>query len=262
MSINHLIVPDPHDDPNQSQARFEALGNLILDRRPQKISILGDFADFASLCTHDESSISALQRDLKDEIESAHVARSLIERPMMELNKVLAKKKKALYKPEKNDHEGNHEYRTKRFINKAVNSKLKNLIPSDLTGYEKFGWNHVPYEGDNPGVNVVDGIMIAHYLTSGSMGKPIGGQYGGAALCRKKHMSCIVGHDHRLNHYREGGINTIHGLVAGCYFDYYMNYAGQSNPEWWSGIHILHMTGYGQYDLESISIERVKELYL
>src|SRR6185369_3275942 len=48
-----LVVPDAHVSPNQDLARFASLGNLITDKKPDNIILMGDFATLDSLSAWD-----------------------------------------------------------------------------------------------------------------------------------------------------------------------------------------------------------------
>lgn len=266
MSKTILVIPDSHAMPGQDLSRYTAAGRLIVDRKPDYIVELGDFGDFESLCIHDGKGTmeaAALPR-LLDDIEVAQEARRLLMQPYYDYRKnylnVHKKAKTSGYIPQLYALEGNHEYRFRRFIEK--NPKFARLVDHDITGILAHGWTPVPYEGLNPGILELEGMLYAHYFTSGAMGKPISGKYVGAALINKKHMSCTGGHGHRLLWHQELGIRTLSGLEAGWFGEAFMPYAGQANKEWWSGLTIQHITGPGEYDPEFISIQRVKEQYL
>lgn len=66
----HLVVPDPHAHPDYSNKRFEYLGKLIVDLKPDKVICLGDFADLPSLCSYDKGTAGFEGRRYKDDVAS------------------------------------------------------------------------------------------------------------------------------------------------------------------------------------------------
>ena len=48
-----LFIPDAHSEPEHDNKRFEALGKLVYDIRPDFVVEIGDFTDFSSLCKYD-----------------------------------------------------------------------------------------------------------------------------------------------------------------------------------------------------------------
>ena len=51
-----LIIPDCHAHPDYDNNRFDWLGNLIIEERPDTILCLGDLADMPSLSSYDKRS--------------------------------------------------------------------------------------------------------------------------------------------------------------------------------------------------------------
>lgn len=57
-----LVVPDAHARPDENQSdfdRFFAVGELILDLRPDAVVCIGDLGDFRSLNQHTAKSAAA-----------------------------------------------------------------------------------------------------------------------------------------------------------------------------------------------------------
>jgi hypothetical protein len=51
------------------------------------------------------------------------------------------------------------------------------------------------------------------------------------------------------------------GLVCGCYQDYSSDWAGEVNKLWIPGVAIKRGVDNGVYDLEWISLERIRKEY-
>jgi hypothetical protein len=248
-----LVIPDAHAHPDFNNRRFKWLGELVADLKPDKVICLGDWADLPSLCTYDKGTKGFEGRRYKDDIASAIQAQEFFFAP------IKARKKK---QPKFIMLEGNHEYRIKRAINSDA-AQLDGIISPDDLLYRKFGWDYVEYEGATPGVVEEDGIAYAHYFTSGVMGRPIGGIHPAYQLIHKQYMSCTQGHVHTTDYCVRTSANgrNLHGLVAGCYQDYYADWAGEANNLWWKGVVFKENVENGQYDPRWISLATIKKEY-
>ena len=58
MSKTHLIIPDSHAHPDYKNDRYDWLGKLILDLKPDVLVNIGDTADMASLSAYDKGKAS------------------------------------------------------------------------------------------------------------------------------------------------------------------------------------------------------------
>lgn len=255
----HLVIPDSHAKPGVSNRRFELLGKLIVDRRPDVIVNIGDMADMESLCTYDKGTKSFEGRRYESDLEAMYIAQNYMLRPLWELQASQAKSKKAKYLPELHYCIGNHEARIDRVTEKQP--ELSGFMNIKDLALESYGWNVVPFLDTLE----VDGIHYAHYFTGGVMSKPIGGDNAASTLLRKQHVSCTMGHTHTLD-YKVQTTATgqrIHGLICGSFLepDQIESYAGPANKLWWRGVIMKHIRGYGDYDLELISIERLEKEY-
>lgn len=140
----HLVIPDPHAHPDYHNKRFEALGNLIVDLKPDKVICLGDFADLPSLCSYDKGTKGFEGRRYKDDIDSALDAQEKLFDPIKK-----AKKKR----PEFYMLEGNHEHRISRAIS-ADAAKLDGIISLDDLKYESLDGTLSSTEGQRRGLGL------------------------------------------------------------------------------------------------------------
>jgi hypothetical protein len=95
------------------------------------------------------------------------------------------------------------------------------------------------------------------------MGRAIGGERPAYTLLTKQFASCTQGHSHLLDYCRrvDPNGNSILGLTVGCFFDYHADWAGPSNKFYWRGVIICRNVENGDYDLECISMKRLKDVY-
>lgn len=249
----HLIIPDPHADPDHSLSRFAWLGEMIADVKPDTVVCIGDWADMPSLCSYDKGKGGFQNRRYAHDVSSAITAQELMFLP-------LKKRKKKL--PRFVMMKGNHDHRIERAISLDAVQLEGVISPKDLA-YEAFGWEVVDYQGSSPGMLEIDGIIYSHYFTSGVLGTPISGLHPAYSMVTKKLSSCVAGHSHTTDYCVRSNASGdfVQGLVVGCYIDYFADFAGQSNSSWWRGVVVLHGVDNGQYDPQWIGIDRIKEAY-
>lgn len=250
----HLVIPDSHAHPDFPNDRFTWLGKLIVDIKPDVVIDIGDMADMASLCSYDKGNLSSEGRRYVDDINIYRDANNRILTEIKDYNK---KSKKKAYKPRMVKLRGNHEHRIIRAADKDP-AMFGKISLHDLQD-EKMGWE--VYDFLVP--VVIDGITYCHYFVSGVMGKPIGGIAPARMLLNKGSISATQGHSHLFDYSEATRFDgqRIQGLVCGCYIDYHADYAGQANKMWRSGVVIKRHVKNGTYDMEFISIDRIRGMY-
>jgi hypothetical protein len=248
-TTTHLVIPDQHAHPSYNNDRFEYLGKLIVDLKPDVVVSLGDTADMPSLSTYDRGTKGFEGRRYKADIEATLDAQERMFNPIKK-----AKKKK----PKFIMTEGNHEHRIVRAINS--DAILDGTISLGDLQYKEYGWEVFPFL--TPAV--VGGIAYSHYFTSGVMGRPVGGENPAKSLLNKQFMSCTAGHTHTLDFATTTNAagKRCMGLVGGCYVDYASDWNNvQSEALWWSGVIIKRNVEDGCYDPQFVSIESLKKEY-
>lgn len=255
MSKTHLIVPDGHAVHDHNNSRFDLVGKLLLDLKPDALINLGDLADMPSLSTYDKGKASFHGRNYAKDIEAALDANERIFGPIKK-----AKKKK----PRSIILEGNHEHRIKKLleVEPHLSGGRFGVSFSDL-GYDDNYHEVVEYSGGNPGIIHVDGINYAHYVISGVSGRAYSSKHHAQGLTITQHTSTVVGHSHLFDYHinRDMTGKAKMGLVAGVFQDYESPWAGHINKMWASGLCILRNIENGVGDLEWVSMERLKKEY-
>ena len=248
----YLVIPDQHAHPEYHNERANWIGELIKETRPDVVVNMGDAADMSSLCSYDKGKKDFQGRTYRKDIDSHLDFQDRIW-------STVRKSKKKL--PRRIFLHGNHENRIAKTI--QIQPELENTISFDDLDLETWYDTIVPYSGGTPGSIILDGIRFAHYLVSGSMGRPIGGEHHAHSLLTKTHYSCVVGHSHLFDHCirTKGDGKKILGLVAGCYQDYDSSYAGESCLYWSRGLLLLNSVENGVYDLQSISLDKLRKTY-
>lgn len=249
MAKDILVIPDTHLRPGAGCERMTWLGKMIVDRKPDVVVHIGDLFDMPSLCSHDKGKGIFWSRNYKKDLDAGHVGMDALHSQL----------RKGKYNGDLRFLLGNHEQRIDRAI--AEDPRLEGTI-----GYGDFkmaerGWNVTDFND----IVEIEGVHFSHYFTTGVMGKPISGDNAAMSLLQKQHVSCVQGHSH-LYGYAErvrGDGKRILGLIAGCFLEpgQREGYAGQSQRMWRNGVSVLHGASKGVYDLEFVSVERLKETY-
>lgn len=256
MSRTHLILPDSHSHPDYSNERYDWIGKLILDLKPDVLVNIGDTADMASLSSYDRGKASFHGKNYEKDI-TAHLDAQ--ERLFSPINKAKKKKPRCVFL------EGNHENRIKKVLDYEphLEGKRFGISFSDLD-LNKHYHDIVEYSGGAPGVITIDNIDYAHFFVSGISGRPLQSVHHGFALTQKRFRSSTCGHSHLLDHHiaRDSSGLVRHGLVCGTLQNYAPSWAGESLFNLWSqGVCIKRSVDNGNYDLEFVSLEALKREY-
>lgn len=251
-----LCIPDAHAHPEAGNERFDILGKFIIERRPSVILCIGDLFSMDSLSSFDKGKRSFEGRRYTKDIEVGIDAQRRMFAPTIEHNKLKSDKKK--YKPRKVFTLGNHEHRIERATQEAP--ELEGAIGYKDLKLEEFGWEVYPFRD----VVNIEGVNFSHYFSSGVMDRAISGNNIGKSLLNIKKATVVQGHSHLLSIATEVTVNNdrIWGISAGCYLDHYEPYTSKSIQEtFWRGVLMLSDVHNGDFDLELISLDRLKKYY-
>jgi len=249
----HLFIPDTQIKPNVDLHHLIACGRLIVDRKPDTIIQIGDFADMESLSSYDQGKKCFEGRSYKNDVFACHQGLSDLFTPLKNY-----RLKNDDYNPRKVITLGNHEYR----INRAVNDdpKLSGLISHKDLKFDEYFDEIYPYQREV----VIDGVSYAHnFVNKSSLKKGI---LAGAIDTKLKNMgySFSMGHQqtfqYGIRHVNKEIVN--HGLVAGAFYLHDESYMGEQGNDHWRGVVLCHNVHNGQYDIETITIESLINKYL
>ena len=243
----HLVVPDSHAHPEFNNDRYIWLGKLIADVKPDVVVDIGDWFDMSSLCSYDRGKKSFEGRSYKKDIDAGLDAQAKMFEPIWRTKKKRPRFVRTL---------GNHENRVNRAV--ELDRVLEGTIGTKDFQSKEYGWEEYPFLDQVE----IDGIQYAHYFVTGVSGRPIGGEHPAYSLLTKRFRSSTCGHVHTFDYcIRTAGDRKIHGAVVGVYQDYHADYAGPANDIWNPGIVIKRGVENGNYDIEHISLKRIKEAY-
>ena len=211
-----------------------------------------------SLCSYDKGKKSYVFKNIKDDIEAGHQAEELVFGPMIKYNKTRTRWKKKHYKPTIIKVIGNHEARVEKLL--EYEPKLEGMVSmNDYMTRLPISEEVIPFLD----IAVLNDVAYSHYFVSGTMGRPVSSA---RALVNKKHMSCTMGHTHLIDSHvdvKPTG-QKVRGLICGSFHEEdHESFAGpQADDIWWNGIVHKHNVLEGDYDMEEISVMRLKKDFL
>lgn len=245
-----------HSSPDVSNERFDWLGALIDDIKPDYTVDLGDGADMSSLNSYDTRYPKAVvAQSYEADIDNYNEAQDRI------WGRYKISKKK---RPFRIGFEGNHENRIKKAV--ALDPRIEGgkygISFKHLQTDHWFDEYH-QYENSGPAIADYDSVSYAHYFSAGNYGTAISGLHHAYALIQHRHHSSTCGHSHKRGIYFRDSAYPLPliGLVAGNFKGKKEAWAGQSNNEWWSGVIIKRNIENGVYDPEFVSMKRLKGAY-
>lgn len=250
----HLVLPDCQVRPGDNLDFLEKIGTYAVEKQPEVIVCIGDFADMCSLSSYDQGKKSFEGRRYMHDIEAAKEGMRRLLEPIKTFNTAAKKNNKKRYYPEMHLTLGNHENR----INRAVNddAKLEGVLSINDLKYEEFGWK----VHDFLDVVLLDGVAYSHYFVTGVAGRPAGSA---RAQLNKTHQSAIAGHQQGLQiatgNKADGTIIT--NIIAGSCYEHSEDYMGPQGNKHWRGFLVLHEVKDGGFDLMPVSLGYLNKKY-
>jgi hypothetical protein len=247
-----LVIPDTQIRPEDDVQFLGWIGRYIVDKKPDVIVHLGDFADMASLSSYDKGKKSFEGRRYKKDIEAAQHGMLALTEPLEVYNLAQKKAKKKPYNPRKVMLLGNHEQR----INRAIDDEpmLEGTISINDLPYDD--WEVIPFLEPI----VIEGVAFCHYFTSGVMGRPVGTAQ---LMLNKKHMSCFAGHQQGRNiayGLRADGTEMT-AIISGSCYTHDEPYLNPQTNNHWRGVWILHDVRDGAFDEMPLSLSYLEKKY-
>lgn len=250
MNQTVLYIPDMHVKRDDRLERLYDLKRWLADRRIKLHAIVqgGDLLDMEAFCLHDQATPEWYDRHFWDEFKRGFDALDILE--------TLGDKSTKRYLTE-----GNHENRYNKWMlsdNRLRTSPFPKTVRELIKFYRpKSKFNYIPFLQPL----VLNNTAFSHYFVSGLLGRAQGGERPAGTILKAQHMSCVACHSHVLDYAertRADG-SKIHGLVGGCFVDPDADFAfaGAARKLWWNGVHLLHFTAPGEFDVESISLARL-----
>lgn len=252
----HLVIPDCQITPDSPTDHLAWIGEYIIEKQPDVIINLGDFADMESLSSYDFGKKQYEGRRYLRDIAAGRDALAKLDGPLKAYNNTRILRKEKQYRPRRVFLIGNHEHR----ITRAVESdpKMDGFMSIDDLGYAEAGWDVKQFLE----VEQIDGVHYSHYFYNPMSGRPYGGQSIDTRL-KNLGFSFVQGHQQM---YMVGSrpLNNgkrIRGLIHGACYLNDEDYRGpQANGEM-RAIFMLHEVHDGDYMLMEISLDYLCRKY-
>lgn len=250
-----LVLPDVQAKPGISFDYLARIGHYLVEKKPDVVVCIGDFADMESLSSYDKGKKSFEGRRFSKDIEAAKDAMCAFMTPLWDHNKQRLRRGVKPYKPRLVMTLGNHEDR----INRAVNedSKLHGLISIEQNlDFQVDGWEVHAFLK----VVEIEGIAFSHYFQTGVMGRPASSAQ---AQLNKKHQSCIAGHQQgrQIAYGFDATGREIISIIAGSCYEHDEGYLGPQGNKHWRGFMMLHDCHQGQFDPMFVSLDYINRRY-
>lgn len=249
------VIPDVQAKPGHDFSFLNKIGTYLVEKKPDVIVQIGDFADMESLSTYDIGKRSFEGRRYKADIEASCAAMESFLEPLWTYNEKAKRNKEKQYKPRQVLTLGNHCHR----IDRAVNDdpKLEGMLSVDDLRFKEYGWEVYPFKE----VVVINEVAFSHYFETGQMGRPC---TSAAAQLNKKHMSTVAGHQQGLQiataHKADG--TRLTGIIAGSCYEHSEDYMSTQGNAHWRGFLMLHdVSPTGQFDLMPVSLAYINKKY-
>lgn len=249
-----LVLPDVQAKPDVDLSYLDWVGRYLVDKQPDVVVCIGDFADMPSLSSYDVGKKAFEGRRYRDDIDIAHAAMSTLLAPLVEYNDKAAKNHDKRYNPRMVLTLGNHEQR----IVKATNNdpKLEGTIGLEDLAYEEFGWEVYPFLSPV----VIENVSFCHYFPSGVLGRPV---TSARQLLTKMHMSCVAGHQQGrdIAYAKRADGRELTSIIAGSCYLHDEDYLNPFTNNHWRGLYMLHEVVDGSFDEMAVSLGYLASKY-
>lgn len=241
--------------PGADLKHIDHIAQYIVEKKPDVIVDIGDFADMSSLSSYDVGKKSFEGRRYKDDIDAANEGLQRLNAPIDAEVARCERRHIKRWNPKRVVTRGNHDW--ERIVRAVENDrKLEGLISVDDIHYTQHGYQVFPFLE----VAIIEGVAFSHYLCSGIMGRPI---TTARALLTKKHMSCVVGHqpgyDVATDYRADGG--RITAIIAGSGYPEDLEYLNPQTNKHWRGIIMLNEVVDGSFDEMKVSLAFLRKKY-
>lgn len=242
----HMVIPDVQAKHGVPLDHMEWAGNYAVDKKPDVIIQIGDFADMPSINSHGKPKHQEMQRYKRD-IAAVVKAQELFLAPIEAYNRTA----EIPYTPRRVITKGNHEYRITRVVDE--NPWLEGQVTENDLAFEEHGWE----VHDFLEVVEIDGVEYSHYFTSGVMGRPV---FSAAALLRERQCSATMGHVQNTDMAFHKKTQNI-ALFCGIFYQHNEDYLGPQGNSTRRQIVMKHEVSEGHYDPMFVSLNFLRKKY-
>lgn len=255
----HLLIPDTQVRPGVPINHLQALGELIVHKKPDVIIQIGDWADMHSLSSYDRGTKNAEGARYQEDIRAASNAMELLMRPLVRYNKDRRVQKKKQYTPEMHLTLGNHEQRIERHV--LANPLLDGKLSYNDLGFGEYGWKVHPFLE----VVEIDGVRYSHYFPRNADGRIVQTRRGAtraSVQVQREGKSASSGHLQGVDfHVQQRGDRRDYGIIAGSFYMHEEEYLSPQGTEYWRGVVWKNEVFDGQYDPMFLSLDYILRRY-
>jgi hypothetical protein len=250
----HIVIPDTQIKPGVPLDHLHWIAQYIVDKKPDVLVIIGDWADMPSLSSYDINTKSSEGRTYRDDILAANDGLQRLMAPIQAEMERLERRRKTKWKLRKVVTLGNHEDRITRTIEK--DRKLDGTLSLDDLFFKQWGFEVYPFRE----VVTVDGIGYCHYFPSGPKGLPCGSA---RQILQKHHMSCFAGHlqGKDIAFARKADGARLTAIIAGSCYLHDEPFMGPLGNKHFRGIFVLNEVENGSFDDMAVSLDFLKDRY-
>jgi hypothetical protein len=250
----HVVIPDVQLKPGVPTEHLDWIAQYIVDKKPDVLVIIGDWADMPSLSSYDVGTKSFEGRKYRDDILAANDGLQKLMAPIEAEMERIQRRRLKRWNLRKIVTLGNHEHRISRAV--ETDRKLEGLISVEDLFFKQFGFEVYPFLE----VVEVDGVVYSHYFCSGVMGRPI---TSARALLTKLHQSCFAGHQQErdIAYGKRANGQRITGIIAGCCYLHDEAYLNPQTNNVWRGVYVLNDVEAGTFDEMPVSLKFLKGRY-
>lgn len=249
-----LVLPDVQAKPGLDFSYLLRYGQYMVDKKPDVVVCIGDFADMESLSSYDKGKKAFEGRRYKRDIEAAHEAMSAFLTPLTDFNDKAKRLKDKQYHPRLVLTLGNHEARIDRAT--ELEPMLDGVLSIDDLQYKDFGWEVYPFLE----VVIIEGVAFSHYFVTGVAGRPASTA---AAQLRKINMSGVAGHQQgkQIAYATRADGSTLTSIICGSAYEHDELYLGKQGNKHYRGMVMLHEVRDGAFDEMWVSVGFINERY-
>jgi len=255
----HLVIPDVHCKPETSKEYLRAIGNLIVDVKPDVIVHIGDHWDMASLSTYeDRGSAYFHDKTYAADVQAGLDGMKQLLGPLRKQQNRARENKKRVYRPRMVFCVGNHEHRISRAVHK--DPRLEGTVGFHSLKLKEMGWEVYDFLE----IVEIDGILYSHYFVNPlSLTKnPLSGNI--ENRLQKVGQSFTQGHQQVYQH------GMVHdalgrprmGLVWGTCYEHDEDYLGPQGNARFDGVMLKNEVKDGFYCGCPLSLDYLKRKYL
>lgn len=240
------VIPDAQVRPGVPTDHLEWAGKYVARKQPDVIVCIGDFYDMHSLNSYSgDVRLASEQSTYVGDLDSGR-------RAMERFVKPIAKAKG--YSPRMIYTLGNHEDRITRMA--LSNPRLAGLLDIKDLDLESFGWEVHPFLEPVS----VGGVVFAHYLPSGVLGRPI---TTAREILRKLHMSAFCGHQQGkdIAFGRRADGTMMGAIISGSFYQHDEEYLSPLTNRHWRGMWMLHEVQDGSFDEMPVSMRYLERRF-